>query len=313
MRPHPTASVPPFRILSAALPLAALGLALLCAPSAGSAQAATGAPPPELTCPDDAAMQAMAASLLDKAPVQPFGRSLSLRDGLCAQGKLVEAMKKSLGETVGWKVGLTNPAAQKRFGTDHPVAGPIYAATVRAKSGATLPAQFSAVPVIEADLIVRVKDAGINQAGDDPVEILKHIDQVIPFIEMPDLALADLSKMNGPNLVAIGVGARLGVVGEPIVPQATEDFARRLAGMTVILEGKGQELARAPGTALLGHPLNPIPWLVKELAARGTALHPGDLISLGGFSPALPAEPGLYKVTYDGLLEQPVSVTVTLN
>lgn len=287
----------------------ALLAAALLAPMIEGAQAA----PASLTCPDDAAMQAMASSLLSKAPVEAFGRSLSLQDALCAQRKFVAAMAKQLGPTVGWKVGLTNEAAQKRFGVDHPLAGPIYEATVRAKSGATLPADFAAVPVVESDLIVRVRDEGINQAGEDHVAILRHIDQVIPFIEMPDLALSDMSRMNGPNLLAIGVGARLGVVGEPVAPEATEDFAKRLGSMTVRFASDQKELATAPGAALLGHPLNVIPWLVKELRSRGTALKAGDLISLGGFSPALPAEAGrTYTATYTGLLEKPVSVSVTL-
>ncbi|MGY4803565.1 2-keto-4-pentenoate hydratase [Teichococcus aerofrigidensis] len=298
----------------------ALFAAALMAPlaeGAPPASAAAASPPAALTCPDDAAMQAMASSLLARAPVQAFGRELSLEDGLCAQGKLVPALSRQLGPTVGWKVGLTNEAAQKRFGVSHPLAGPIYAATVRAKSGATLPADFAAVPVVEADLIVRVRDAGINEAGADHVEILRHLDQVIPFIEMPDLALAEMGRMNGPNLLAIGVGARLGVVGEPIAPEATEDFARRLGSMEVRFTArKGEaekELAKAPGSALFGHPLNVIPWLVKDLAARGTALKPGDLISLGGFSPALPAEAGTtYATTYTGLLAEPVAVSVTL-
>lgn len=291
---------------------AATALALLAALAAAPARAAE-TPPPALTCPDEAAMKAMAASLLANAPVEAFGRSLSLRDGLCAQNKLVEAMKAHLGETVGWKVGLTNPAAQKRFGTDHPVAGPIYEATVRAKSGATLPARFAAVPAVEADLLLRVKDEGIKDAGEDHVAILRHVDQLIPFIELPDLALSDMSRMNGPNLLAIGVGARLGVVGEPIVPEATEDFARRLGSMTVRMADGEKELSTAPGSSLLGHPLNVIPWLVKELASRGTALKAGDLVSLGGFSPALPVAAGqTYTTTYTGLLEQPAMVSVTL-
>ncbi|HWX49089.1 MAG TPA: hypothetical protein VNZ61_13600 [Roseomonas sp.] len=287
----------------------ALTAAALLVPLATGAEAA----PASLTCPEDAAMQALAASLLAKAPVEAFGRSLSLEDALCAQRKLVAAMEKQLGPTVGWKVGLTNAAAQKRFGVDHPLAGPIYQATVRAHSGETLPADFAAVPVVEADLIVRVKDEGINQAGDDHVAILKHLDQVVPFIELPDLALSDLKQMDGPNLLAIGVGARLGVVGDPITPEATEDFAKHLGSMSVRFATDQKELATAPGTALLGHPLNVIPWLVKDLKARGTALKAGDLISLGGFSPALPAEAGrTYTVTYTGLLEKPVSVSVRL-
>lgn len=295
------------RTASASIPLL-LGAALL-APATSH-----GAPPePGPGCPDAAAMRAMAASLLARAPVQPFGRSLTLEDGLCAQSRLVPAMREHLGEVVGWKVGLTNDAAQKRFGVSHPLAGPIYAATVRARSGDTLPADFAAVPVVEADLIVRVKDAAIAEAGEDHVAILRQIDQVIPFIELPDLALADLGKMDGPNLLAIGVGARLGVVGEPITPEATEEFATRLGRMTVRFTSDQKELATAPGSALLGHPLNVIPWLVKDLKARGMALKAGDLISLGGFSPAMPAEKGrTYTTTYTGLLAEPVSVRVTL-
>jgi 2-keto-4-pentenoate hydratase len=284
---------------------------LAAALSLGLAPAALAADPP--SCPGAAAMQAMAASLLSNAPVQAFTGSFSLADGLCAQGKLVSAMSAKLGPLVGWKVGLTNEAAQKRFGTPHPLAGPIYEATVRARSGATLPAEFGAVPVVEADLIVRVRDAGINTAGDDHVALLRHLDQVIPFIELPDLALAEMRQMNGPNLLAIGVGARLGVVGEAFEPPATADFAERLGRMTVRLATEEKELATAPGTALLGHPLNVLPWLVKDLAGRGLALKPGDLVSLGGFSAAVPAEAGRrYTTTYTGLLEQPVSVSVTL-
>jgi 2-keto-4-pentenoate hydratase len=291
----------------------ALFIAALLAPLAEGAMAAGPTAPDAPTCPQDAAMQAMAASLLANAPVQPFGAGMSLADALCAQNKFVLAMAKHLGRPIGWKVGLTNAAAQKRFGVSHPLAGPIYEATVRAESGATLPAKFGAVPVVEADLVVRVKDAGINQAGSDHLAILRHIDQVIPFIELPDLALADMAKMDGPNLLAIGVGARLGVVGAPIEPQATEEFAARLGSMTVRFANDQKELATAPGTALLGHPLNVIPWLVKDLADRGMALQAGDMISLGGFSPALPAEAGrTYTTTYTGLAEQPVSVSVTL-
>ncbi|MDQ1081147.1 2-keto-4-pentenoate hydratase [Pseudoroseomonas cervicalis] len=286
--------------------LAAMLAALLAAAPARAAD-------PQPNCPSEAAMQAMAASLLSNAPVQPFPGRMTLADGLCAQNRLVPAMQAELGRVVGWKVGLTNDAAQRRFGVPHPLAGPIYEATVRARSGAELPARFAAVPVVEADLIVRVKDEGIATAGEDHVAILRHLDQVIPFIEMPDLALADLKQMDGPNLMAIGVGARLGVVGEAIPVQADAAFAQRLGRMQVRFADDQKELSSAPGSALLGHPLNVIPWLVKDLASRGLALRAGDLISLGGFSPALPAEAGRrYSVTYTGLLEQPVEVSVTL-
>ena len=262
-------------------------------------------------CPPDAAVEALAQRLLADQPGEPLAGMTSLADGQCAQDKLVAILARTLGRPVGYKVGLTNPAAQQRFGVSHPVTGTIFEATVRARDGAEVPARFAAVPAVEADLLVRVRDAGINDARSH-ADVLRHIDQVIPFIELPDLVMPP-ARLDGPNLLAINVGARLGVLGAPIAVSGDGgDLAQRLGSMTVVmLDDTGKELARAPGTALLGHPLNVLPWLAQDLATRGRRLQPGDLVSLGGFSPALPPEAGrTYTVRYEGLAAQPVSVSV---
>lgn len=259
-------------------------------------------------CPDEAAVQALSRSILANTPAQPLTGMTSLADGQCAQDRLVPLMVPHLGQPVGYKVGLTNAAAQQRFGVPQPVVGTIYQQTVALRSGGEVPARFGAVPNVEADLLVRVSSDAINQARTH-LDVLRAIDLVIPFIEMPDLVLA--SGMDGPNLLAINVGARLGVVGEPIPVQVTEDFAARLGSMTVTLSTDQRELARAPGTALLGHPLNVLPWLAEDLARRGQRLQVGQYISLGGFSPAVAAEAGrTYTVRYDGLRPEPVTVSV---
>jgi 2-keto-4-pentenoate hydratase len=264
--------------------------------------------PAAAACPDEAAVEALSRSLLANQPAQPLAGMTSMADGQCAQDRLVRLLTPHWGRPVGYKVGLTNPTAQQRFGVSHPITGTIFEATVRARSGAEVPARFGAIPTVEADLMVRVRDEGINQARTH-LEVLRHLDLVIPFIEMPDLVLAQ--GLDGPNLLAINVGARLGVLGEPIPVEASEAFAARLGAMTVTLTADERELARAPGTALLGHPLNVLPWLAQDLAARGQRLRVGDLVSLGGFSPALPTEAGrLYTVRYDGLLAAPVTVSV---
>lgn len=265
----------------------------------------------EAACPDEAAVRRLAEAILANTPSPALTGMASLADGQCAQDRLVGLLAPRLGRPVGYKVGLTNPTAQQRFGVSHPVTGRIFESTVALRDGADVPARFGAVPVVEADLMVRVRDEGIAAAGRDRVAILRHLDQVIPFLEMPDLVLS--GGMDGPNLLAINVGARLGVLGAPIVPEASEAFAARLAAMTVVLANDQRELARAPGTALLGHPLDVIPWLVEDLAKRGLRLRAGDLVSLGGFSPALPAEAGRsYTVRYEGLMAQPVTVSVRI-
>jgi 2-keto-4-pentenoate hydratase len=280
--------------------LALVAFALM-APAAGAA------------CLDTPEVARLGAAIIERRRVPDLPRGLSLADARCTQQKLVALLAQPWGDTVGYKVGLTNRVAQERFGVPHPLRGAIFHGTLRARSGAELPAGFGVVPVVEADLLVRVRDDAINSAGSDHLAILRSLDQVIPFIELPDLVVQQGQPMDGGILQAINVGARLGVMGEPIAVEASEAFARRLGTMEVVLLDDRRELARAPGSALLGHPLNVIPWLVQDLAAEGRRLRAGEYVSLGGFSPTLPVETGrTYTSRYEGLLERPVTVSVRM-
>ncbi len=267
-------------------------------------------PAARAACPPDEAVERLALGIAENRPGEPLSGMASLADGQCAQDKLVPLLARQFGRPVGYKVGLTNAAAQQRFGVPHPVTGIIYEATLRLRDGAEVPARFAAFPAVEADLLVRVRDEGINAARTHE-EVLRHLDQVIPFIELPDLVMPP-QRLDGPNLLAINVGARLGVSGEPMPARADAEFAAALGAMTVtVTDDTGKELAKAPGTALLGHPLDVLPWLAADLAKRGKKLQAGDIVSLGGFSPAMPAEAGRrYTVRYEGLAPQPVSVSV---
>ena len=264
----------------------------------------------QAACPDAATVGRLAEALLDNRPSPAITGMTSLADGFCAQGQLVAILRESWGRPVGYKVGLTSAPVQQRFGVNIPLRGVLLESSVSLRDGATVPARFGAVPVIESDFLVRVRDDGINQAGRDRLEILRHLDQVIPYIELPDLVLS--GGFDGPNLLAINVGARLGVVGTPIPVEATQDFVDRLASMTVtMVDDRGQERARAPGSAALGHPLDVVAFLIEDLARAGKRLEAGQLLSVAGYSPTLPLEAGrTYTVRYDGLVAQPVSVSV---
>ncbi len=261
-------------------------------------------------CPDAEAVGRLAEALLDNRPSPAFTGMTSLADGFCAQAQLVELLRQSWGRPVGYKVGLTSAPVQQRFGVNHPVRGVLLESSVSLRDGAEVPARFGAVPVIESDFLMRVRDEGINQAGRDRLAILRHIDVVIPYIELPDLVLS--GGFDGPNLLAINVAPRLGVVGTPIPVEATQDFVDRLASMTVtMVDDRGQERARAQGTAALGHPLDVVAFLIEDLARAGLRLEAGQLLSVAGFSPTLPLEAGrTYTVRYEGLVAQPVSVSV---
>lgn len=255
-------------------------------------------------CLSDGQVAAIHAAYQSRKPAaNPEG--LSAADGECSRDKFNALLTRQLGAPVGYKAGLTNPAVQKRFNADAPVWGQLYAPMLL-KDGAKVEAGFGARPLYEADLLVRVSDVAINRAT-TAEQVLVAIDQVIPFIELPDLVVEAPPKLNGAAITAINVGARLGVLGAPIPVQPTTEFSRRLRDMEVIVKADGAEVDRGMGSDVLGHPLNAVVWLVKDLARQGRALKVGDLVSLGSFSKLLPPKPGLQvEVIYNELPGTPI-------
>ncbi len=228
-----------------------------------------------------------------------------MEEALCAQGLLVKELQKTHGRAVGYKAGLTNKAVQQRFNHPAPVRG-VLLEEMLLYDGAEIPADFGARPQFEADLVVEVKDDGINDAR-TPAEVLHHLSRIYPFIELPDLVLAPTEAMTGPVIASINVGARLGVLCKPLTIAANEALVEALGKMSVVMTDQdGKELARAPGAAILDHPLNAVIWLAADLRKAGIRLKAGDLLSLGSFSPPLPPKAGTaVKVKYEGLPGNP--------
>jgi 2-keto-4-pentenoate hydratase len=268
--------------------------------------------PAHAACLSDEQVSAMVDNINNKIPAAtPEG--LSDADGACTRAKVNNLLALRYGKVIGYKAGLTNPAVQKRFNATEPVWGKLYDGMLL-ENGASVEAAFGARPLFEADMLVRVKSAAINQAA-TPADVLAAIDQIIPFMELPDLVVQAPPRLNGAAVSAINVGARLGITGTPIAVPVTrgERFVMldALRDMTVILADGNAELGRGKGSDILEHPLNAVVWLAKALAREGIAMEPGDLISLGSFSPLVPPKPGQKAtVTYYGLPgAQPVSVT----
>jgi 2-keto-4-pentenoate hydratase len=251
----------------------------------------------------------LADAWLQKAAAKSPGKELTMEQGVCTQAALVNALSKTQGKAIGYKAGLTSKGAQDQLGVPNPVLG-VLLARMMLPDGATVPADFGPRPLFEADMLMTVRDDGINQAR-TITDVAKHISTVQPFIELPDLVLAQGEPMTGPVIVAINVGARSGVVGEPVPVLATQAFVDALADMQVILTADGQEISRAPGKIILDHPLNAVVFITEELQRRGSRLKAGDILSLGSFSRLTPPKAGQKVVArYEGLPQGPMTVSV---
>ena len=296
------------RLLPALIASAALGLLAGCANNAAQVVAATPG------CIDDVAVNRLVADYNARRPAADLPATLTMADAACTRSRLQQRLAGQAVRLVGFNAGLTNPAVQKRFNTDQPVWGALYTDMLLG-NGAAVDAAFGARPLYEADLLVRVKSAAINNAK-TPAEVLAQVDQIIPFIELPDLVVETPAKVNGAALSALNVGARLGVRGAPLmVPQDAVGQARvlnELRDMNVrLVDAADEPLGGGKGSDVLGHPLNAVVWLAQALKAEGLSLRPGQVVSLGSFSALLPPKAG-QKVTahYDGVTGlQPVTVS----
>ena len=241
------------------------------------------------------------------SPTSGLSKEMTMEEAVRIRDGLVAELSASQGKVVGYKAGLTNPAVQKRFNTTEPVRGALLEKMLL-DDGAEVPVKFGAIPFFEADLAVVVKDEGINQAK-TPAEVLKHLASIRPFIELPDLVTAKEQPLSAAIITSFNVGARLGVLGKPIAP--TPEMADALGKMTVVMRDQdGKELAKVPGAAILGHPLNAVVWLADDLAKSGGKLRAGDILSLGSFTPPNFQKAGMtITVTYEGLPGNP-SVSV---
>lgn len=243
-----------------------------------------------------------AKMVLDNPPV-----NMTAQDAACTRTKFRRFLAETRGPLVGYKAGLTNPAVQKRFDHDRPVWGALYR-DMLLPAGGMVPANFGAKPLFEADLLVRVKSVAINDAK-TPAEVMANVDQIIPFMELPDLLVKTPAPpaLNGNGLTAINVGARYGVVGSPIpVPDDAHTqarFVRQLADMKVKLtDERGEVIGSGTGSDVMGNPLNAVVWLAGALRENGESMKVGQVISLGSFSPLLAPKAGsTVSLVYDGL------------
>ena len=300
-----------------ALPLLISGASLLalggCATQPAPATPVAQPPAAPAPCLGDAQVKQWLVDYLAHRPTANPPANLDAASAACTRAKWQQQLASVAGPLAGYKAGLTNPAVQKRFNTTEPVWGALYQRMLL-RNGSTVPAAFGARPLFEADMLVRVKSAAINQAR-TPAEVLANVDQVIPFIELPDLMVEAPPKLNGTALSAINVGARLGVVGQPMaVPRdaaARQSLLDGLQGMTVRVSDASGVLSSGKGSDILGHPLNAVVWLTGALRQQGLQLQPGQVVSLGSFSPLSPPKAG-QKVTvqYEGL---PGAKPVTVN
>jgi 2-keto-4-pentenoate hydratase len=181
------------------------------------------------------------------------------------------ALRRERGERrVGWKLGYTSAAMREQMHVEGPNFGPL-TDVMRAESGVEVAGRLTQ-PRVEPELLVVMGDRGVST--------------VHACLEVVDSVYTDYRFSLADN-TADGSSAGMFVVG----PRLDVD-PKRLADVPVQLCVDGEEVESATGAAADGDPLRGVTWLAEQLALRGCALRPRDVVLTGGLTRAHPLAEG---------------------
>jgi 2-keto-4-pentenoate hydratase len=260
-------------------------------------------------CPKYDEINDIVAAYAAKVAIKPIENLDNIIEAYCAQGKLAAQIGRTKGTQAGFKAGYTSLNTRPGTDVDRPLRGFLFQ-NMFLKDGAVISAKFGARPRFAADLIAVVKDDDLKDAA-TPLDALAHISHFLPFIDLSDLMFEEGAPTEMFNLIATNIGSRWGVLGKPIAVEVTQEFLTLLETMTVVMEDdKGETIGRGKGSDVLGHPMNAVMWIVRDLEHSAQRVQQGDKLGVGAFFPAGTPQAGRsIKVTYQGLPGDP-SVSV---
>jgi 2-oxo-3-hexenedioate decarboxylase len=199
-----------------------------------------------------------------------------------AIGKIIQRSCLDQGwQQVGWKLGMTNPAAWERLGVSGPFYAPVYQETVKARR---LQAADLVQPKIEAELVIGLRRAVGQDASRD--EIRDGIGWLAAGIEFVECHYPGWVFTPAEAIADGGLHGAL-VVGPARQVSATDTL--RLKEFQCRLERNGAIQAEGSAAAVMGDPFAALCWIV---AAVPGGLAAEDMVTTGTMVTPIDVAPG---------------------
>lgn len=206
----------------------------------------------------------------------------------------VARLRMARGETpVGRKIGFTNRTIWEEYKVYAPIWGPVYDTTVTG-DGKPLPLGHLLEPRIEPEIVFRL--AATPEAGMDDTALIACVSHVAQGFEIVQSLFAGWKFRAADTVAAFALhGALTHGPFVEIAPEARGDWMARLAGFTITLKRNGVTMDEGNAENVLGGgPLASLAHLVQVLSDRpgSPALRPGEIVSTGTLTRALPVAAG---------------------
>ena len=231
----------------------------------------------------------VAGAMAGLSEADAYKVQFAVHDRICAGGA---------DKVAGWKVALTLPHQYEPLKLSGPVFACIYASGVK-QSGAAFGPGYPLKPGIEPELVARIsKDAPAGSTPHTADSIRAHVASLSCGMELVDNRYVDVTEMTGPGRIADNVLQAACVIGTEVKDWQTLDFPN-LKGRSLL---DGKELAKGPGSAVMGSALISLAWLANTLNKHGKMLKAGDVILTGSVHPPafLPGK-GVARTEFEGL------------
>lgn len=196
---------------------------------------------------------------------------------------------------VGYKIALSNRAAQKAMNLAEPAYGILYADMLMGDGDEVAPGRVMQ-PRVEGEVAI-VLDRDLDMEQPTLADVIRAVGYCLPAIEVVGGRIANLDA-KPVDLVADNANGGAFVLGAP---------ARRLDGldlrrMTMSMTRNGSPAGSGTGEAVYGSPLHALAWLAAKLVADEMPLHAGDVIMTGTYFAMQAAAPGdRFEVDAEGL------------
>jgi 2-keto-4-pentenoate hydratase len=230
----------------------------------------------------------VAGLMADLSEADAYKVQFAVHDRFAAEGDSI----------AGWKVALTLPVQYEPLKLSGPVFAGIYKSGLR-QSGAAFEAGWPIKPGIEPELVARIsRDAPAGGTPYTADSIRDHVANLYCGMEVVDNRYADVTKMSGPARIADNVLQAALVTGTEIKDWQKLDFPN-LKGRSLL---GAAELAKGPGSAVMGSAMISLAWLANTLNKHGKMLKAGDLVLTGSVHPPafLPGK-GVARTEFEGL------------
>ena len=216
----------------------------------------------------------------DVAPITDTWEDLDVAQGYLIQDELIRRRVQAGEQVTGVKLGLTSRAKQERMGIDSPLTA-VLTDAMRIAADSSAPYDKLIHPRVEPE-IVFIMEKDLRGPDVDIESALAAVATVHAGFEIIDSRFADFRFLL-PDVVADNASSSYFLFSEEGVKPA--DIA--LVSELVIVKVDGQEVDRATGAAVQGHPAAALALAANSLHALGKFIPAGSIVLTGGLTDAV--------------------------